>query len=318
MDMYSRPEVYRFLGAAPSPVRDLDDARARIEAFGARTRGLDGIWAISRRGDEAAIGAVLLVPLPRSDEEPSDAREIGWHLHPEVWGRGFATEAARAVVQRAREGGLSEVRAVVHAGNAASHAVCRRLGMSEIGLTREWYGTEVVEYRLDLGGAVRAAVVGSDEWLVARALRLAALAESPDAFAGDLAAELSADETEWRTRLAADTWIAGRVGGEALGVLALTAPYARHDADGWIHSWWVAPAARGRGLARAMLALIDAQARARGWSRLGLGVWAENAEAISAFAAMGFMAQEPRPSSRYAGRHYVAMLRDVPRERPAG
>ncbi len=128
LDMYSRREVYRFLGSAPVPVHDLDEARSRVEARVARTHGLDGVWAIVRADDDAVIGTVLLVPLTRTDGRPSDVYEVGWHLHPDAWGRGFATEAARAVIARARAGGLREVRAVVYADNAASHAVCRRLG----------------------------------------------------------------------------------------------------------------------------------------------------------------------------------------------
>jgi RimJ/RimL family protein N-acetyltransferase len=148
--MYSRPEVYRFLGATPSPVRDLADARSRIDARNERTHGVQGVWAMHALDDESPIGAVLLVPLPRSDGEPSDVHGIGWHLHPDWWGRGLATEAAGAVIARARAAGLTEVRAVVSPENAASHAVCRRLGMTRTGLTREWYGVELVEHRLGL------------------------------------------------------------------------------------------------------------------------------------------------------------------------
>jgi RimJ/RimL family protein N-acetyltransferase len=150
LDIYSRREVYRFLGSVPRPVRDLDEALSRIESRNERTRGLDGIWAIVRRDDDAVIGTVLLVPLTRTDGEASDVYEIGWHLHPDYWGQGYATEAAGAVVSRARSGGLHEVRAVVYADNAASHAVCRRLGMTQLGLTSEWYDAELVEYRLGL------------------------------------------------------------------------------------------------------------------------------------------------------------------------
>jgi RimJ/RimL family protein N-acetyltransferase len=71
--MYSRPEVYRFLGAQPRPVADLDEARARVDGWAERTTGFCGIWAIEVRGSEqgtdpteaAPIGTALLVPLPR-------------------------------------------------------------------------------------------------------------------------------------------------------------------------------------------------------------------------------------------------------------
>jgi RimJ/RimL family protein N-acetyltransferase len=312
LDMYSRREVYRFLGSAPRPVHDLDEALSRVEMRNERTHGLDGIWAIVRSADDAVIGTVLLVPLTRTDGAPTDVYEIGWHLHPDAWGSGFATEAAGAVIARARDGALTQVRAVVFAENAASHAVCRRLGMTQLGLTDEWYDAELVEYRLDLArDDTTVTRLTVDDWQVLRDVRLAALADSPEAFAADLAAERSVAEEQWRARLGADTWAVARRGGASVGLLGVSEPAPRDAADGWIHGWWISPQARGTGAARPMLDWALGVGRQRGWSRIGLGVWAENTEAIAAFTALGFVGQDPRPSSRHAGRTYVPMVRDI-------
>jgi RimJ/RimL family protein N-acetyltransferase len=57
--------------------------------------------------------------------------EIYYSLAPGAWGNGFATEAARAVVDYALgQFGLPEVLAEVDEGNGASVAVIRRLGMT--------------------------------------------------------------------------------------------------------------------------------------------------------------------------------------------
>ncbi len=144
-----------------------------------------------------------------------------------------------------------------------------------------------------------------------KALRLTALVDSPEAFVPDVDGERASGEAEWRDRIASDDWAVARLGGEPIGLLAVTVPDARHAADGWIHSWWIAPEARGRGVSRAMLDWTLRLCRERGWSRLGLGVWVENTDAIAAFTAMGFVGQDPRPSSRYPGRRYVAMFRDI-------
>lgn len=57
---------------------------------------------------------------------------IGWVFHPDVQGRGFATEAATAVLDIAFEkAGLHRVIAELDPRNAASVALCRRLGMRE-------------------------------------------------------------------------------------------------------------------------------------------------------------------------------------------
>jgi len=154
LDLYSRPEVYRFLGSEPLPMADRQEARARIQRWKERCVGVAGVWAVQRRDHpEPPIGTVLLGALPRTDGAPSDVIEIGWHLHPDAWGHGFATEAAVALLDRARAAGLHEVRAVVYPENEPSREVCRRLGMVESGTTDEWYSVTLVEYRLDLRAA---------------------------------------------------------------------------------------------------------------------------------------------------------------------
>jgi RimJ/RimL family protein N-acetyltransferase len=74
--------------------------------------------------------------------------EVGWHLHPDSWGHGYATEAARGAVDRAFRYGLPEVYAVVRPDNAPSLAVCRRLGMTPLGRTTRWYGIDLEAFRL--------------------------------------------------------------------------------------------------------------------------------------------------------------------------
>ena len=56
--------------------------------------------------------------------------EIGWRLAAAHWGRGYATEAARAVLAHAWDVvGLDEVVSFTTAGNERSRAVMTRLGM---------------------------------------------------------------------------------------------------------------------------------------------------------------------------------------------
>jgi RimJ/RimL family protein N-acetyltransferase len=147
LDLYSRWEVSRWLGARPTAMTDRAEADARIE----RWRGLnadssvEGRWAVARRSDGAVVGTVILVRLPDGDGE----LEVGWHLHPDAWGHGYATEAARAVLARAFGSGVEEVFAVVRPDNAASIAVCRRLGMEALGRTDRYYDSELELFRVD-------------------------------------------------------------------------------------------------------------------------------------------------------------------------
>ncbi|TBN58521.1 N-acetyltransferase [Glaciihabitans arcticus] len=55
--------------------------------------------------------------------------EIGWTFHPDAQGRGFATEAARAMLELGFGLGLHRVVAELDPRNAASVALCLRLGM---------------------------------------------------------------------------------------------------------------------------------------------------------------------------------------------
>lgn len=144
LDLESRWEVVRFLGAHPTTLNTHEDALASIERRRAIDDPIHGIWVITTATDGRRVGNLLLKPIPLSTGEPPDAPsdvEIGWHLHPDAWGRGYATEAAAAVLDDAFSRGLAKVLAVTHPDNHASQAVCRRLGMTHVGRTTRYYDT---------------------------------------------------------------------------------------------------------------------------------------------------------------------------------
>lgn len=86
-----------------------------------------------------------------------DAVELGYWFGREYWGRGYATEAARAVLRLAKVLGHCEVVAGHFIDNPASGAVLRKVGFAPTGrLTRRFslsrgYETESVEHRIVLG-----------------------------------------------------------------------------------------------------------------------------------------------------------------------
>jgi RimJ/RimL family protein N-acetyltransferase len=139
-DIYGRDEVTRWIGGPPTvPPAELP---ARWAAVHAQDESY-GCWAIERE-DGVVAGTVLFKPLPNGVGEV----EVGWHLHPDSWGHGYATEAARGVIDRGFDAGLPEVYAVVRPGNEPSIAVCRRLGMDSLGRMRRWYDVELEAFRL--------------------------------------------------------------------------------------------------------------------------------------------------------------------------
>lgn len=112
-----------------------------------------GCWAVMdlRRGQ--TIGNLLLLPLgqgqrsvPGLSQPQPDRLEIGWHFHPNHWGQGYATEAAREILDY----GLSfswipALYAVVLPGNDRSYRIAHRLGMIPLGQTRRYYGGQPLQ-----------------------------------------------------------------------------------------------------------------------------------------------------------------------------
>ncbi len=130
-----------------------------------------------------------------------------------------------------------------------------------------------------------------DDWRRWRALRLAALAEAPDAFGSTLAGWSGAGDTEerWRGRLTAvphDLVLVRR--GTDVGMVSLTAPDEAGTPE--LISMWVAPEARGTGAAdvavRSVLALA---ATAYAGLPVALSVYADNVAAVRLYARHGFV-----------------------------
>lgn len=146
-DIYRRDEVARWLGAHPAPWTDEDAARSRLlrwQSGGREDQPGFGIWAVVPAGSTTPVGSALLVHLPDAEGTPTDDVEIGWHLHPDAWGMGYATEAGQRLLRHARETlDVEVVNSVGYDGNDASFAVMKRLGLQSRGETDRWYGVHL-------------------------------------------------------------------------------------------------------------------------------------------------------------------------------
>jgi len=133
---WTEPDVrqYLFDGASLSSAEVAETIEESIGDFAAHGYG---IWLIELGFGTGSgpspgpgprpglVGTAGLRPLEES------GLEIFYSLAPGAWGHGYATEAARAVVEFALGSlGLPEVLAEVDEGNAASVAVVKRLGMT--------------------------------------------------------------------------------------------------------------------------------------------------------------------------------------------
>lgn len=140
-----------------------------------------------------------------------------------------------------------------------------------------------------------------DDWPVLRAVRLAALTDSPSAFGSTLERELAFDDNAWQSRAAASaagveraTFLA-RSGDEVVGIVG---GFVEGDAVELV-SMWVAPAARGTGLGRRLVArVIDWAGEVRA-ERVDLWVVRGNDAAQRLYEATGFAVTDdvqPLPS----------------------
>lgn len=102
-----------------------DEARSFVEASveGFERDGY-GLWLAFARDGERLVGFAGLL---RSDDE---APNLVYGVHPDFWGEGYATEAARAVLSYAlKRLALPKVKADVDESNVESVRVLEKLGM---------------------------------------------------------------------------------------------------------------------------------------------------------------------------------------------
>jgi RimJ/RimL family protein N-acetyltransferase len=109
--------------------------RAASDAFATRIRaGLAhndfGLWAVEVPGVAPFIGYVGL-SVPRFEASFLPAVEVGWRVDRPHWGRGYASEAARAAVAHGFASvGLDEIVSFTTIANAPSRRVMERIGMA--------------------------------------------------------------------------------------------------------------------------------------------------------------------------------------------
>jgi RimJ/RimL family protein N-acetyltransferase len=133
------PLVMRFLtGTVRSPAQIRDEVLPRLTGCHLRHPGF-GYWAAETRTGGGFIGWFGLRPVTPTDDAMvhwPDARgqtgvaELGYRLRRSAWGRGYATEGARALVRRAFTAlGAQQVVATTMAVNTGSRRVMERAGL---------------------------------------------------------------------------------------------------------------------------------------------------------------------------------------------
>lgn len=131
--IFGSPDVLRFLNN--DPVQTHDQAIGMIDWLNAQfTENQTPNWAITLHGDESVIGQCGTYAWDRDDQHV----DIGYHMLPSQWGRGYASEAARAVIDWCFGAlGVHRVQADCTEGNLASERVLLKCGFSLEGIWRE-------------------------------------------------------------------------------------------------------------------------------------------------------------------------------------
>jgi len=128
------PEVMRFISGQPETPEQTRNMIALVKGRWAQY-GFSW-WAFIERASGRLVGAGCIQYLGR---DPANPHEIGWRLVPDCWGKGLASEAARAMATFAFETlDAPTLVAVCLPENAASSRVMETLGMHCRGL-ETWY-----------------------------------------------------------------------------------------------------------------------------------------------------------------------------------
>jgi len=149
------PAVTRYLGGLQSH-EQIEAAVARIRASEAENGFC--FWAVERQADGAFIGFCGLKRMnsPGAPDVMLGEPEIGWRLREDVWGQGYAKEAALASLGLAfGRFGLEQVYAITMTANAPSWGLMRRLGMT---------ARPDLDFDMPVHGRHVSYRIGRDEW----------------------------------------------------------------------------------------------------------------------------------------------------------
>lgn len=105
-----------------------------------------GQWTVYLKDTDEFIGQVILFHLEHNELYPI---EVGYRLLQKYWGEGFATEMSKAMIQYAKEVGLSSVCGITTEENIASQKVLEKAGLAYLE-DRLYYETQVKYYEMKL------------------------------------------------------------------------------------------------------------------------------------------------------------------------
>ncbi len=128
-ELDSNTEVHRYLGN--TPVQSKEESEKIIQFI--RKQYVDngvGRWALIEKASGEFMGWAGLKLVKEEINGHKDFYDLGYRLMPRYWGKGYATEAGKALITYAFESlQVKNVFAFVDAENAASIKVLQKAGL---------------------------------------------------------------------------------------------------------------------------------------------------------------------------------------------
>ncbi len=121
--LHGDPQVMQFI--RPAEDREACDKRFEDTILNLPAHEYLGRWAVNEKESGRFVGCFVICPIPKQEERI----QLGYSFIPEVWGRGYATEASIAGVDYFHhQTPLTELYAVTETANTASENVLMKVG----------------------------------------------------------------------------------------------------------------------------------------------------------------------------------------------
>jgi len=125
-------EVMKYInGGKMTTMKEIQDVYIpRMASYTNKEKGW-GIWGVTINQSQEFIGWVLVRPMEFFSDEPEfDNIELGWRFVQKSWGKGYATEAAKHIMQALVDNkSATEYSAIAETENVASINIMKKLGM---------------------------------------------------------------------------------------------------------------------------------------------------------------------------------------------
>lgn len=140
--IHGDPEVTKWLGGARP--NSIAEERDRIAARRTMHDELGyTMWTVEEKDTGEVVGLGGLFPVEKIGPEV----EVAYHFRKDRWGRGYATEVARACLDFGFDNGLEKILGLVAPENTASARVLEKCGMQRTG-TGRYYDLDLIVYTL--------------------------------------------------------------------------------------------------------------------------------------------------------------------------